>query len=214
MEGAITTNWIHGCSIMTISTTKLGWSEIVVRRPTGTVSWLCRLQNKINDSNYSSLSLSLSIFCCFSFFVSTSTLEIDPVTLPSILMMHRKDKSKESRPEGEQADTHDMKSTKSGEFGGGALSPSSLKQGKSRSPQYFGKHRVPAGNPKDSSASSVAESLTVGGDQDSVHSEPFPSSPSDFEEQPLGGVTPDTQMDDSEETGEQSEGKFRTRART
>ncbi|CAG8689892.1 2683_t:CDS:1, partial [Cetraspora pellucida] len=39
--------WVQGNSFLTIKTMKsLGWSEIIIRRPSGTVAFLCKLENR------------------------------------------------------------------------------------------------------------------------------------------------------------------------
>jgi len=46
LEGAQSRRWVYGSSVLEISVAKGGWSEIVVRRSTGTVAWICRLENR------------------------------------------------------------------------------------------------------------------------------------------------------------------------
>ncbi len=46
MEGAVSRLWTYGGCILEVSATRAGWSEVVVRRATGTAAWLCRLENR------------------------------------------------------------------------------------------------------------------------------------------------------------------------
>ncbi|RHZ88589.1 hypothetical protein Glove_22g105 [Diversispora epigaea] len=57
--------WIQGNALLTIRTMKsLGWAEIVIRRPSGKASFLCKLENQIKLE------------------------DVDPVTLSATLMTH------------------------------------------------------------------------------------------------------------------------------
>ncbi|CAG8567712.1 8513_t:CDS:1 [Dentiscutata erythropus] len=57
--------WVQGNSFLTIKTMKsLGWAEITIRRPSGTVAFLCKLENR-NKSD-----------------------DVDHITLPATLMAH------------------------------------------------------------------------------------------------------------------------------
>ncbi|KAF7725921.1 Tuberous sclerosis 2-like protein [Apophysomyces ossiformis] len=59
-----TRTWVYGHTLLTLKTAKaLGWVEMTIRRPSGTVSMMCNIQNKIKSE------------------------EIDYKTLPALLMM-------------------------------------------------------------------------------------------------------------------------------
>ncbi|KAG0171268.1 Tuberous sclerosis 2-like protein [Apophysomyces sp. BC1034] len=56
--------WVYGHTLLTLKTAKaLGWVEMTIRRPSGTVSMMCNIQNKVKSD------------------------EIDYKTLPALLMM-------------------------------------------------------------------------------------------------------------------------------
>ena len=50
LEGAVSRLWIYGSAILEISTAKAGWSEVVIRRSTGTVAWVSRLENRCGSA--------------------------------------------------------------------------------------------------------------------------------------------------------------------
>jgi len=65
LENSTSKFWAYGTSVLEISSTGSGWSEVTLRRPTGTAAWLCRLENR-----------------------PVVTHEADYVSLPATLMMH------------------------------------------------------------------------------------------------------------------------------
>ncbi|OUM65137.1 hypothetical protein PIROE2DRAFT_41984 [Piromyces sp. E2] len=55
----ITKNWIQGSVIISIKTLKnKGWGEIIIRRPTGTTSFVLRMENKLRNDALSNIDLS------------------------------------------------------------------------------------------------------------------------------------------------------------
>jgi hypothetical protein len=42
-----TKHWISGNSILTVKSGKMGWSQVTIRRATGTVEWIMQLQHQV-----------------------------------------------------------------------------------------------------------------------------------------------------------------------
>nr|CAG8641283.1 3604_t:CDS:2 [Entrophospora candida] len=63
----ISRTWVQGNTFLTIRTLKLfGWADIIIRRPSGTVSFLCRLENHIKNENKDALSLPATLIAHYN----------------------------------------------------------------------------------------------------------------------------------------------------
>eukprot|EP01135_Chromosphaera_perkinsii_P002698 Nk52_evm66s226 gene=Nk52_evmTU66s226 len=64
-SNATTSHWVVGQGVVTIKTYAYGWSEVTVRKATGTVSWLLRLQNNqysdLEDSEMLSVNMLMDV---------------------------------------------------------------------------------------------------------------------------------------------------------
>lgn len=83
-EDTVSKVWLVGHSFVTVRIAKsIGWAEVTVRRPSGTASFLCKVENLMRTS--------------------AATLDysdaVDNVTLPAALMMHRPDESQDDDDE-------------------------------------------------------------------------------------------------------------------
>ena len=100
LEGAQSRRWVYGSSVLEISVAKGGWSEIVVRRSTGTVAWICRLENRYvrgqrggsrgRDETLTTLPsrVHLSIHATAATVRSATANRFDAVSLPATVMLH------------------------------------------------------------------------------------------------------------------------------
>lgn len=46
LADATTRSWLHNSSVVSLSVGRSGWSELTIRRASGTVAYLTRLENK------------------------------------------------------------------------------------------------------------------------------------------------------------------------
>ena len=65
MEDALTRAWVHNSSVISIAVGRAGWTEVTIRRPTGTVAYLTRIENK-----YALLSFLVNVVLFISFLLT------------------------------------------------------------------------------------------------------------------------------------------------